>query len=336
MRASLLLLLLLSSACVTSYADRGPLEFAQIPYESIGGDPWPVERVKLPKIAETYELGAVPEVAVVELNPDGAQTIVFVHGLGSYLKFWRYQLDEMAASGYRVVALDMLGYGKSDKPGRFPYTMPAMAEVVLEVIGAMDIDKPIVVGHSMGGQTALALAIQHPEAARALVLTAPAGFEKFSRREKEWFQSVMTVAFIKGTDEERIWGSIRYNNFFRWRAELEWLIEERVRLVGAEQFDQYAYANVQSVHGLSDNRFVRNNLGRVKVPVLIVHGDMDRLIPNPFMHGAPTSEIMAYGEKNIPDAKRVEIAGCGHTIQMDCPKQYNKELVDFLDRLANK
>lgn len=319
--------------CITSYADADRLPFADYPYTSVKGDPWPVERVALPGVAEKYNLPKPPEVAYVELNPDGEKTLLFVHGLGSYLKFWRYQLDTMAESGYRVVALDMVGYGKSDKPATFPYTMPAMSEVVKELIEKLQISSPVIIGHSMGGQTALALAIQYPEIPRALVLTSPAGFEKFSEREKNWFRRVFSTTFVKSANEEAIRGAIAYNNFSRWRPELEWLVEERVRVVGTPEFDDYAYANVRSVRGLSDNDFIRKNLARVTVPTIIVYGNQDRLIPNPFMHGAPTAEIMRYGHEHIPKSKLVELDDCGHTVQMDCPKEYNRVVVDFLDTI---
>src|SRR5262245_20062033 len=114
--------LLLTSGCVTTYTGAPPLEFEDLKYESLDGQAWPVKEISLPGIAQKYGLPKEPSLVYVELNPEGAKTLVFLHGLGSYLKFWRYQLDSFAEDGYRVIAFDMLGYGKSDKPGTFPYT----------------------------------------------------------------------------------------------------------------------------------------------------------------------------------------------------------------------
>jgi pimeloyl-ACP methyl ester carboxylesterase len=320
----------LASGCITSYADRGALPYREVPYTSADGAEWPERYVPVPEAVARYGLPDDTNVCYVELNPTGAQTLVFVHGLGSYLKFWRHQLDAFAAQGYRVIAVDMIGYGKSDKPGSFPYTTEAMGDVLLEVLEAAAVKSPVLVGHSMGGQIALSLAIRHPTRMEAIVLTAPAGFEKFSRREIAWFDSVFSVALVKSAGEEAIWGSIRYNNFFRWRKELEWLIEERVRAVGNPDFDQYAYANVRSVQGLARNQFVRDNLDKVSVPTLIVHGDMDRLIPNRFMHGGTTRAIMEYGHGRIRGSKLVSLSGCGHSLQLDCPQEYNAAVTAFL------
>lgn len=316
-----------------TYSGRGTLEFADVPYTSVADKPWPVEYAVLPELNSRMGLPADTRVAYVEFNPEAKQTVVFVHGLGSYLKFWRYQIDTFAKQGYRVIAIDMLGYGKSSKPAGFSYTMPAMAEVVYALLKASKVDKPILVGHSMGGQTVLSLAIAHPQFAKGLVLTAPAGFEKFSAREKTWFKRVMSVALIKSTDETKIWDTIRRANFYRWEKAFRWLVEERVRIRTADEFEAYAYANVKSVHGLLDTEYTRGNLDRVKTPTLIIFGTEDRLIPNRFMHGGPTRDVMRYGQEGIAGSKLIELARCGHTVQMDCNTEYNSAVLGFIKGL---
>jgi pimeloyl-ACP methyl ester carboxylesterase len=324
------LALLTSTACVTSHKTGAVLEFQDVAYTSLEGTPWPEKTAELPGTASRYQLGDGTWVRYVELNPKGETTLVFVHGLGSYLKFWRYQLDAFAEKGFRVVAVDLLGYGKSDKPATFPYTMEAQAQVLHEFFGVANIETPVLVGHSMGGQTALSYAIQYPEQLRALVLTSPAGFETFTPAEKAWFRRVFSTALVHGTSEYGIWGSVAEGNFASWKPEFEWLIQERVQFVGNRDFDRYAYANVRSVHGLLDNEFVRTNLDKVEVPTFIVHGDSDRLIPNRFLHAGFTREVMEVGRAGIPSATLVELAGCGHTVQMDCAPAYNAVVEKFL------
>jgi pimeloyl-ACP methyl ester carboxylesterase len=323
----------IASGCVRSYRNDPPLTFQSFAYASPQGQEWPLKRMPLPMTAETYGLASPPEVAYVELNPEGQRTMVFIHGLGSYLKFWRYQLDVFAAQGYRVIAVDLPGYGKSDKPASFPYTMEAMADAVREVVHTLGIQKPVLVGHSMGGQTALSYAIRYPEEPGALVLTAPAGFEKFTWKEKAWLTRAFSTTLIKSVPEYGIWGSVRQSNFARWRPELEWLIEERVRVVSSPDFDSYAYANVRTVNGLAHNDFVRDNLGRILAPTIIVFGEDDRLIPNPFMHGGWARDVMQYGHQGIKGSQLVELERCGHSVQLDCPQEYNEAVSAFLKKL---
>jgi pimeloyl-ACP methyl ester carboxylesterase len=211
--------------------------------------------------------------------------------------------------------------------------MEAMADAVRELVHALGVEHPVLVGHSMGGQTALSYAIRYPDEPAAVVLTSPAGFEKFSAREKDWFKRVFSTTLIKSAPEYAIWGSVAQSNFSRWRPELEWLIEERVRVVSSPDFDAYAYANVRSVDGLAHDDFVRDSLGHIHAPTIIVFGKNDRLIPNPFMHGGWARDIMEYGHENIRGSQLVELDGCGHSVQLDCPQEYNATVSTFLKNL---
>jgi pimeloyl-ACP methyl ester carboxylesterase len=78
---------------------------------------------------------------------------------------------------------------------------------------------------------------------------------------------------------------------------------------------------------------VRDSLHRVSVPTLIIYGEDDRLIPNPFLHGGEVGEIMRYGHENIPGSTLVGLERCGHTVQMDCPQDYNTQVLAFLKGL---
>ncbi len=322
------------TACTPSFVQQPALRFDALPYAGPDGADWPVHSFTVP--AGVHGLQRPAQLRYVELNPKGAQTVVFIHGLGSYLKFWRPQLDRYAAQGYRVIAADMLGFGRSDKPAPFSYTMEAMGDVLRLLLADRGVEAPILVGHSMGGQMALSLAIRFPDWPKALVLAAPAGFERFGPREQQWFRDVMTVALIASADEAAIWGSVRRANFARWRDELLWLIEERVRLAKAPDFKAYAYAQVKAIHGLAANDFVRTSLDGVQVPTIIIHGDMDRLIPNPFLHGGTSRSVMASGQAGIAGSELVTLAGCGHSVQLDCPAEFNAAMDGFLARLAGK
>ncbi len=297
-----------------SYAHMPPLEFEDIPYK------YPV------KYFVTKE-----QFRVAYTDQGTGQVLLMIHGLGSYLRFWDYQVSYFVNKGYRVIALDLPGYGKSDKPSTYTFTTEAFGDTVVEMIKGLDLKNPIIFGHSMGGQTALSIAIRYPDVPKVLVLVAPAGFEEFTRREKEWFKNVFTDASIfRRTTEENVWRAIRYDNFSNWKDEYEWLVEYRVRMAKNKDFDKYGYANIKSIWGLAENDFVRTNLNKIRVPTLIIHGDEDRLIPNPFLHGGNTRDIMKYGEKNIRNSKRIELKKCGHTIQIDCSAEFNDNVYNYI------
>lgn len=333
MRAPIVLLAaLLTTGCVKRYGAEPAMEFADIPYAGPSGTAWPLKSVVLPGAQQRYKLGDAPKLSYVELNEGAPRTVIFLHGLGSYLKFWRSQIDETAAKGYRVIAIDQIGFGKSDKPAGFPYSTEAFAENVDELMELLHIDSAILVGHSMGGQTAMSTALRFPNRVHALVLVSPAGFETFSGREKKWFKNVYGRTLIKDADEESIWGSVRFYNFQRWSPEHEWLVEERVRLAKNADFDAYAYAQVRTVEGLAKNDFVRENAKNITAPTVIIFGNGDRLIPNGFLHAGEPRWTFEIGHEAIKGSELVEIKGCGHTIQLDCTEQFNTELFAFLKK----
>jgi pimeloyl-ACP methyl ester carboxylesterase len=98
----------------------------------------------------------------------GEPALVFVHGWTCNLSHWRHQVAEFTDTN-RVVALDLRGHGESDKPEQ-DYSIDGFAEDVAWLIGQLGLKRPVVIGHSMGGIVAAALAQKHPDTVRAVVL----------------------------------------------------------------------------------------------------------------------------------------------------------------------
>ncbi|HOT97404.1 MAG TPA: alpha/beta fold hydrolase [bacterium] len=115
--------------------------------------------------------------------------LLLIHSLGSYGKGWGRTIPELAKH-YRVIAVDLPGYGKSNK-GFYPYTLPFYAQVLTEMLDALKIVKATFVGRSMGGQIAMVTALLCPERVDKLVLVSPAGFKKFTDGEGAWMKKAM-------------------------------------------------------------------------------------------------------------------------------------------------
>ena len=102
--------------------------------------------------------------------------VVLVHGIGLSLEDWTEQHELLAGRGYRVVSLDLAGFGESD-PLSEPYSLPALARFLEAFLDAVGIAGPAhLVGNSLGGAVAMQLAVQSPERVRSLVLADSAGF----------------------------------------------------------------------------------------------------------------------------------------------------------------
>lgn len=93
--------------------------------------------------------------------------LVFIHGLSCDLTFWRFQISAFSRD-YRVIALDLPGFGKSDKPQDQVYDMPFFADAVKAVLDQAGVARPVLIGHSMGYAVARQCLIQFPGYSRAI------------------------------------------------------------------------------------------------------------------------------------------------------------------------
>ncbi|PIO47452.1 MAG: alpha/beta hydrolase [[Chlorobium] sp. 445] len=275
------------------------------------------------------EMKSVNGVMMAYYDSKGAgQPIVLIHGLASNMGFWRYNIPTLQAQGVRVIAVDLIGYGKSSKPYSAPYTLKFYAETVRALLSELGITKATWVGHSMGGQIAMTAALHFPESVEKLVLLSPAGFEAFKQGEGDWLRNATTPDFVKKTPQERVRANIT-NNFYEWNDEWEWLIEERVRLAGTEEFDRFAYAVWKCVGAMLDE-YVWDKLGKIQAPTLVLAGENDNLIPNPFLHGGRTREVMEQGVKAMPNAKLLMLPQTGHMIQIERSAEVSEAILNFL------
>ena len=105
---------------------------------------------------------------------DGERVLVLVHGLLMNRHMYDNLAPEMASRGYRVVTVDLLGHGGSDKPTDMrAYSMSAFADQVAALVDHLELERPIVGGTSLGANAALELAARHPRLARALFIEMP-------------------------------------------------------------------------------------------------------------------------------------------------------------------
>lgn len=266
-----------------------------------------------------------PKISYIDQG-SGEQTIILVHGLASNAGFWRYNIPELSKK-YRVIAVDLPGYGKSQK-GDYAYSMSFYADQIQKLIEELKLKNVVYVGHSMGGQIGIKLAIKYPGLLKKLILASPAGFEEFQQGEGDWLRSVMTMKFIKSTTEEGVRRNLS-NNFYSWDDKWEWMVEERVRMRKASDFDEFTYTVVRCVNGMLDEpTFDKLNL--IKTPTLVIYGKYDGLIPNPYLNPGFTSDVFENGAKNMENVKLIELDNTGHMIQIEKADEFNQAVLDFL------
>lgn len=271
------------------------------------------------------ELSNNTTLAYVEAG-SGDQTLIFIHGLGSYIPAWNKNLPELSKH-YRCIAIDLPGYGKSSK-GNYEFSMTYYAQVIKEFADKKGLDNVVLVGHSMGGQIALTAALQYPDFVEKLVLIAPAGFEVFNKGQRSWLGKVMTPDAVRFTPVEAIRTNLSYN-FYNMPADADFMFTDRVAMRSAEGFDGYVYAVSQSVKGMVDQP-IYEFLPKITQPTLAIFGANDNLIPNRYLNPSKTEKVAQDGISKMPNGSLIMLDKTGHFAQFENPDEVNAGIQEFL------
>ena len=173
-----------------------------------------IERVQLALPSRDLSLHAV--VATPEgPGGDAAPLVLFCHGFPGLSYSFRHQLPVVAAAGYRAVALDMKGYGRSDRPLALEaYQANVVADDLAAALDALGADQAVVVGHDFGAKAAFGLARRHPGRVRALVsLAVPYGVQ-FAGGKKKRASKEATESSKRGRRPSETYAAIAERHFF--------------------------------------------------------------------------------------------------------------------------
>ena len=256
----------------------------------------------------------------------GAHALVFIHGLGSYAPAWKKNMETLKKD-FRCLALDLPGYGKSSK-GKYEATMSSFAKDLIAFLDHLKIEKATLVGHSMGGQIAIATALQYPERVGQLVLVAPAGFETFTPQESQLLRSLLTAETVKATSDEQIKANLAAN-FYEMPEDAAFMATDRIEMRNAEGFDDYCFVVAACVRGMLDEP-VFEQLEKISQKTLVVFGENDALIPNRYLHQETTADIARRGVEKMSRAELKLIPGAGHFVQFEKSAEVNEAILSFL------
>ncbi len=253
--------------------------------------------------------------------------LLFIHGLGSYLKAWSRNFPELTKH-FRCIALDLPGYGKSSKiihDGNVSFYI----EVIKEFINKLELKNVTLVGHSMGGQISLSFAINYPDYIQKLILVAPAGFETFTNEESELLKKIISPEIIYAASDNQI----RFNykiNFYKMPPEAEEMIIDRILIKNDSEFYNHCTVVSNSLFGLLREP-VFDELDKIKLPTLILFGLEDLLIPNKSIHDLTTREVATTGASKIKNSTLKLFDKCGHFIQFEMPDEFNNSVISFMN-----
>lgn len=258
----------------------------------------------------------------------GPHTLLMLHGLGSYSPSWTKTIAGMEGEA-RCIAMDLPNYGRSTL-GDFPVTLRWLAEVVADLVADLDPGPVVLMGHSMGAQ--LAVWCRHLDLfpMEKLVLIAPAGFERFSPMEQQWFRTMNRPSIIRALSDSQIRRNFEMN-FFQAFEDAGFMLEDRMALKAhAEAYALYSKMIPKCTQAMLDEP-IWDLLPELDLPTLVLFGREDALIPNPILHRDQTTEQIAWeGTRRIPAGRLVLLPAAGHFPHWEQAALANQAIRAFL------
>ncbi|MGA2349920.1 MAG: alpha/beta hydrolase [Terracidiphilus sp.] len=240
-------------------------------------------------------------------GPAGGPVVVLVHGLGGQAEDWRNLAPYLVKAGFRVYLPDLPGYGRSEQPAEFSYSVSDQAQTVVDFLDALGLKQVDLGGWSMGGWIVQLVAARHPERVRRLMLFDAAGiYEK-----PAWDTRLFTPTTPAELDQleallmphpKKAPGFVA-DDILRLFKRNAWVIHRAVTtmLTGQDTTDEL--------------------LPQFKMPVLLVWGAEDHITP------------LSQGErihKLVPQSQLEVFSGCGHLAPGQCTAQIGPKVVRFV------
>ena len=239
-------------------------------------------------------------------GPANGPVVVLVHGLGASAEHWSNLAPYLAQSGFRVYIPDLIGYGRSEQPADFSYSVRDEAAVVVGFMDALGLKQVELGGWSMGGWISVLVAAQHPERVSRLMLFDAAGLYV----QPPFDTALFTPSTVAQLDELKALLSPQPAHIPAYLARD---ILHNFRRNG--WVVQRALATMLSAHDVIDNV-----LPQLKMPVLLVWGSLDRITP------LDRGETM---HRLIPQSELEVFAGCGHMAPIECSAEIGPKVVAF-------
>jgi pimeloyl-ACP methyl ester carboxylesterase len=266
-------------------------------------------------MAERMELDGVTLAYEERAGTGGAATIVFVHGLGGSIHSWWAQLAACEGRGLRCVAYDQRGAGLSAKPPG-PYSVELWSRDLAQLLEALGVERPVLVGHSVGCMVAEQACIELGDRVAGLMTiggalrwrdeAAPVFEERVEQARAGLMDAIATTVVGTGLSEARRGSDPVLAGLFR-------------ELIASN--DPRAYAECSAATAVA--RMVDTD--RVACPVLACCGEHDPVTPPAF------AEAIAAA---VPDGRTAVVGGAAHWCQLEAPERVNEILLGFADELA--
>jgi pimeloyl-ACP methyl ester carboxylesterase len=295
--------------------------------------PWPVQRY------EFVSQGTPLRMAYMDVQPatPNGRTVVLLHGKNYIAATWQGSIAALSEAGYRVVAPDQIGFGKSTKPAHYQYTFQQLAGNTHALLVSLGIDRVTVVGHSTGGMLGVRYALMYAESVERLALVDPIGLEDWKAKGVPW-QSVDAMYQQElQTTADRIREYERTTYYAgTWQPSYEQWVQTLAGLYRGPGREIVAW-NAALLSDMIYTQPVLYEFGELRMPVLLVIGDKDttafgKEVSSPEVR-ATLGNYPKLGKEaaaRIPRVHLVEFPDLGHSPQIQAPETFHEVLLDWL------
>lgn len=255
---------------------------------------------------------------------EGETVFILLHGFGASLFSWREITQPLAQYG-TVIAYDRPAFGLTERPmeweGESPYSQTSQIELLINLMNTLRIEKAILVGNSAGGTIAMLAALQYPERVESLILVDPAVYE--GGGAPAWIRPLLN------TPQMNHLGPL-FARQLQTRGleivQMAWhdpnkvtneIMEGYTKPLQAENWDKALWYLTTS----SRESNLQNQLQNFNLPILIITGDDDRIVP--------TEQSIRLASE-IPNAQLVVIPQSGHVPHEETPQEFMQAVINFL------
>ncbi|WP_372845840.1 alpha/beta fold hydrolase [Pontiella sp.] len=280
--------------------------------------PFPVERFEFESQQQPLQM------AYMHLRGDGRKpTVVLLHGKNFSGAYWAQTAQFLQSRGYGVLIPDQIGFGKSSKPAHYQFSFAQLADNTRALIRKLKIEKPIVVGHSMGGMLATRYALMYGNEVERLILVNPIGLEDYLEYVEYKPIDFFYAAQLKQTAESVKAYQLKFYYDGKWDEAYDELVEFQIGWINSPDWPQVAWNNALT-YDMIFTQPVCNEWSRLQVPTRLIIGTRDRTGPGRDWKKAGVTYLLGQyqnlGKQTaaaIPDAKLYELEGLGHMPQIE-------------------
>jgi pimeloyl-ACP methyl ester carboxylesterase len=295
--------------------------------------PYPVANFRFSSQRQDLQMAYMD---VAAATPNG-QTAVLFHGKNFCSATWKETIDVLSAHGYRVVAVDQIGFCKSSKPGRYQYTFQQLARNTHALVESLHVDSPILVAHSTGGMIAVRYALMYPQQTSKLVLVDPIGLEDWKAKGvpsisvDEWYARELktTADKIRNYEQATYYAGT-------WKPAYEVWVDMLAGLNSGPGKSMVAW-NSALLYDMIYTQPVVYEFGNIATPTLLIIGDKDTTaigkdLATPAVRATlgHYSELGKQAAARIPGATLVELPASGHAPQIQEPAKFHEALLNWL------